>query len=361
MRRGGAAVRVRALRGRVRRCGKLASGAGREPPAIDSRRRERRRRARRSVLVRPAPDAGRGPRGARRGKPWVGTRPRRRPRQHLRDDVVGGSGRKGDEVRKAGCACSPTVLASKQQQPFAIAVDATTAYWVNSFDGTAAACAIDGCDNQPRVIGTGPAGPVSLAIDDANVYWGSSVNGPIGACPLSGCLGAPRAVVPQGTRSMADAIVASDDALFWSTFGDLLTCRKSGCAAPTLLASHPTELAVSIASRCHTDLFQRKGRHRELSSRWMRRRAHARRQHERGSESHGGRQHHRLLDERRSRLGRTEVAIHRRRRKGQANSLLPALGRPGRAVQGTTARAAAELGRRRPRARRCVRSRGIAT
>jgi hypothetical protein len=62
-------------------------------------------------------------------------------------------------------------LASNQNQPFGIAVDATSVYWVNygNGDGEVMKAALDG--SALTTLASGQQGPYHLAIDSDSVYW----------------------------------------------------------------------------------------------------------------------------------------------------------------------------------------------
>jgi sugar lactone lactonase YvrE len=76
----------------------------------------------------------------------------------------------------------PTTLASGQDYPEAIAVNASAAYWVNSNGQTVQKVGLDG--GAPVVLAMFQNGVNALAIDDTSVYWtnyaGSVVTTPLG-------------------------------------------------------------------------------------------------------------------------------------------------------------------------------------
>lgn len=84
--------------------------------------------------------------------------------------------------------CAPdgsalTVLASAQNSPASIAVNAANVYWANVGDGTIVTCAIGGCNGSPTVLGSGTS-LSQVAIDGAHIYW--TTNGSVVWCPLAG-------------------------------------------------------------------------------------------------------------------------------------------------------------------------------
>lgn len=166
-----------------------------------------------------------------------------------------------------GCGDKPIVLASNQLNPIAIAVDATSVYWVNrgtqntqggyNGDGSVMKCAIGGCGGMPTVLAAGQYGSNTLAVDATAVYWtnegdGTPSTGTLVKCAVGGCGGTPTILA---TKQLNPLAVATDGMnVFWSTQVDqsVVTCPVDGCVgAPTVLASNqvnPTSLAVDATS-----------------------------------------------------------------------------------------------------------------
>ena len=71
----------------------------------------------------------------------------------------------------AGCAMSPTVLASGLGDPDTTAADATGLYWGNWFGDTVMKCPLAGCGAGPTLLASGQAAPISVALDATDVYW----------------------------------------------------------------------------------------------------------------------------------------------------------------------------------------------
>lgn len=64
---------------------------------------------------------------------------------------------------------NPIILASNQQNPTAIAVDANHVYWTNAGDGTVKRVLKTG--GEPEVIASGQKFPTGIAVDDTAAVW----------------------------------------------------------------------------------------------------------------------------------------------------------------------------------------------
>jgi hypothetical protein len=80
------------------------------------------------------------------------------------------------ECAKTDCS-TPIVLATNQNQPYAIASDGTNVYWVTTGDahvplnGTVMRCAVGGCGGAPTALATNQLYPTGIAVDATSVYW----------------------------------------------------------------------------------------------------------------------------------------------------------------------------------------------
>ncbi|HEX4336384.1 MAG TPA: hypothetical protein VH062_10760 [Polyangiaceae bacterium] len=150
--------------------------------------------------------------------------------------------------RCAASACAATRSTLAAARPYEMVADAKDVYWVDG-GSTVNACSIVGCSTL-RTLGD-PADDVvlsgGLAIDADNVYWAKS-HFTIVSCPKSGCAGAPRVVLANlpysGSEGIRPLVVAGDSLYFASVVqvssgldGKLFRCAKTGCDAPTVLAS----------------------------------------------------------------------------------------------------------------------------
>jgi hypothetical protein len=99
-----------------------------------------------------------------------------------------GNGGQVLKCAKGGCAGSATQLATGRGNLGGIAVDSSGVYWTETqtFPGgkigpTAAAapgavfqCAMTGCNNAPTLIASDQNHPTGIAVDAVNIYWANS-------------------------------------------------------------------------------------------------------------------------------------------------------------------------------------------
>jgi hypothetical protein len=64
---------------------------------------------------------------------------------------------------------TPVTLVSGQQDPWAIAVDATSLYWVDSGNGTVLKMPKAG--GAVTTLASGQSAPLAIAVDGTSVYW----------------------------------------------------------------------------------------------------------------------------------------------------------------------------------------------
>jgi hypothetical protein len=151
-----------------------------------------------------------------------------------------------DELCDTGGRCI-TVLAAGQQYPGALALDATSVYWLGGStsnpgggvfaDGVVMKCAVGGCNQQPTTLAKGQASPSGLAVDATSVYWantginGFGTDGALMKCAVGGCGQTPAVVLAGGIGP--DTIAVDATRLYWTITGNgvgsVWSCPLGGC------------------------------------------------------------------------------------------------------------------------------------
>ena len=132
---------------------------------------------------------------------------------------------------KSGCANNPTMLASGSWAGTAkLVVDATSVYWTAS--GLVLKCAVGGCNNQPTVLWSAQGGDqvADIALDANNVYFSDSSTWQVLGCAVGGCNGSPTLLWSGVSSSNIPAGIAVDaTTLYFSANGALFTCGAGSC------------------------------------------------------------------------------------------------------------------------------------
>ena len=136
------------------------------------------------------------------------------------DPLAGGDGGGGD----GGPSCAdPCPMAMGLNHPFAMAVDETNVYWVETGDATDAngsvkACPVSGCGGGPTVYASLQDAPGGIAVDGQNVYWGTgggTGTAAIWSCAIGGCGGKPTKLVDADTPF---GIAVDSTYVYWAEF-----------------------------------------------------------------------------------------------------------------------------------------------
>ncbi len=142
---------------------------------------------------------------------------------------IGAPAQNGGAIRKcplAGCSGAPITLASAENQPWQIALDAQYVYWTGFKDGTVKRCAVSGCNNAPTIIASGEPGPSGIAVDATNVYWTNYTSGTVRACAKEGC--SVRSTVVATGQNHPNNIVLDDAFIYFTDFGTAMMGANDG-------------------------------------------------------------------------------------------------------------------------------------
>ncbi len=187
----------------------------------------------------------------------------------------------------------PTTLTTIEDGPLDIAVDSTSVYWTDAFNGLVRSCAVAGCGGSPKTLAHGTNPTSGIAVDPTNVYWAEPKLGLVLTVPLGGGaistvasgqdspagvdvagatvywttnssvmsrgVGGGPATVFAKNQTGAGPITHDSTTLYWALYidgGKVLSCPLKGCATPTVLADMqgiPTSVAVDAESVYWTD------------------------------------------------------------------------------------------------------------
>ena len=159
------------------------------------------------------------------------------------------------ECAIGGCGGSPTVLASSQEGPTGIVVDAKNAYWMDADNGMVGVCAVGGCSGAPTTLASGQYSN-AIAVDALNAYWFNVHS--IEACTKSSSNCSPSVLATNLPQALALVVDATSN-LFWtSSDGTVMKCSAGTYCGTTLaqLASgqnNPTGIAIDALNVYWTD------------------------------------------------------------------------------------------------------------
>ena len=222
-----------------------------------------------------------------------------------------------------GGAC-PTVIASSQQYPVGIAVDATNVYWADNGSGLVMRCALGGCNDNPTEI-TSSTSPIEVVADGTNVYFTDNYDDVIYKCAPGGCGSTPTSLANNLDGPYSLAVYAGN--VYWTDIlaSTVSSCAVGGCGnAPTIIAknqNNPHGIAVNSTGIYWVTLGSgggtADGEVLQMRARWVLPEPHAARHGPERHRSHRGGRHERLLHDEREprRNGDSEGVRHRRLRQ----------------------------------------------
>ena len=136
------------------------------------------------------------------------------------------------------------VLASAQEGPWAVAIDASNVYWTDFFSGTVTAVPIGG--GAPTALASGQINPCSITVDATNVYWAAADG--VYKAPLS-----VGAAVRLATGS-ASSIAVDGTNVYWtdngvsSGIGSVNYVPIAGGSVTALATAQSAPLAIALDS-----------------------------------------------------------------------------------------------------------------
>ena len=159
------------------------------------------------------------------------------------NDNCGSCGRSCSAASPSAAQCIAgrclVTLASRGQQPWHIAIDATGVYWTES-GGSVMKVPVGG--GMPSALASGQNDPKGIAVDATSVYWTDSAEGTVMKIPVAG--GAPTTLASGQAGPTVIAVDATS--VYWTSTSDLMQLPIGG-GTPALLASaHPGPSVIAV-------------------------------------------------------------------------------------------------------------------
>ena len=141
----------------------------------------------------------------------------------------------------------PTVVASSQDLPCCIAVDADALYWLNLGSEALSGAVLRKAktDTQPAPLVDEQEYPFGLVVDGSNVYWADSVLGSVLYVAKNG-----GSAVELATEQFPWDLAMDTDSIYWSNGDAIMKVAKSG-GMPTELVGGQTEALYVAVDDTH--------------------------------------------------------------------------------------------------------------
>ncbi|HEY6463795.1 MAG TPA: hypothetical protein VIY73_26680, partial [Polyangiaceae bacterium] len=146
---------------------------------------------------------------------------------------------------------TPVTLDQGLAGPWGIAIDATNVYYTNAGGGHVKSVPIAG--GTVTTLASNQQTPVGIAVDGTNVYWANYANGTIGATAKGGG-GGVGVLTTSNTAAYVEAVAVNATTLFFgsndgNTTSVVASMPLAGSSSPTILASgRDTVNAIALDS-----------------------------------------------------------------------------------------------------------------